>query len=109
MMQMLQDWQWDGCRKETDYYEKNCRSRRDCCFTHTQVDLENCSWSVKAVLRTCQAVSSSILFDSKNISIICKNGNILRGGETMQVKGFFPNYRKNRRLVKYFLKFKKML
>ena len=22
-MQMLQDLQWDGCRKETDYYEKS--------------------------------------------------------------------------------------
>lgn len=35
--------------------------------------------------------------------------NILRGGETMEVKGFFPAYRKNRRLVKYFFKFKKLL
>ena len=31
------------------------------------------------------------------------------GGETMEVKGFFPAYRKNRRLVKYFFKFKKLL
>ena len=50
-----------------------------------------------------------ILSDSKSISFIRKNGNILRGGETMEVKGFFPAYRKNRRLVKYFFKFKKLL
>ena len=36
--QMLQDWQWGGCRKEIDYYEKNCRSRRNRYFTDTQVD-----------------------------------------------------------------------
>jgi len=36
--QMLQDWQWDGCRKEIDYYEKNCRSRGNRYFTDTQVD-----------------------------------------------------------------------
>ena len=92
-----------------DYYEKNCRSRRNRCFTDTQVDAENCSWSIKAVLGTCQVSSSSILSDSKSISFIRKNGNILRGGETMEVKGFFPAYRKNRRLVKYFFKFKKLL
>lgn len=27
-MQMLQDLQWDGCRKETDYYEKSYGSRK---------------------------------------------------------------------------------
>ena len=63
------------------------------------MDAENCSWSIKAVLGTCQVSSSSILSDSKSISFIRKNGNILRGGETMEVKGFFPAYRKNRRLV----------
>ena len=73
------------------------------------MDAENCSWSIKAVLGTCQVSSSSILSDSKGISFIRKNGNILRGGETMEVKGFFPAYRKNRRLVKYFFKFKKLL
>ncbi len=26
---MLQDLQWDGCRKETDYYEKSYGSRRN--------------------------------------------------------------------------------
>ena len=109
MIQMLQDWQWDGCRKEIDYYEKNCRSRRNRYFTDTQVDAENCSWSIKAVLGTCQVNSSSILYGSKSISFIRENGNILRGGETMEVKGFFPAYRKNRRLVKYFFKFKKLL
>ena len=84
-------------------------SRRNRCFTGTQVDAENCSWSIQAVLGTCQVSSSSILSGSKSISFIRKNGNILRGGETMEVKGFFPAYRKNRRLVKYFFKFKKLL
>lgn len=109
MTQMLQDWQWDGCRKEIDYYEKNCRSRRNRYFTDTQVDTQNCSWSIKAVLRTCQVNSSSILYGSKSISFIRENGNILRGGESMRIKGFFPAYRKNRRLGKYFFKFKKLV
>ena len=109
MTQMLQDWQWGGCRKEIDYYEKNCRSRRNRCFTGTQVDAENCSWSIQAVLGICQVSSSSILSGSKSISFIRKNGNILRGGESMKIKGFFPAYRKNRRLVKYFFKFKKLV
>ena len=98
MTQMLQDWQWGGCRKEIDYYEKNCRSRRNRYFTDTQ-----------AVLRTYQVNSSSILYGSKSISFIRENGNILRGGESMKIKGFFPAYRKNRRLVKYFFKFKKLV
>lgn len=68
------------------------------------MDAENCSWSIQAVLGTCQVGSSSILSGSKSISFIRKNGNILRGGETMEVKGFFPAYRKNRRLVKYYVK-----
>ena len=29
---MLQDLQWDGCRKETDYYEKSYGSRRNSNF-----------------------------------------------------------------------------
>ena len=73
------------------------------------MDAENCSWSIQAVLGTCQVSSSAILSGSKSISFIRKNGNILRGGETMEVKGFFPAYRKNRRLVKYFFKLKKLL
>ena len=106
---MLQDLQWDGCRKETDYYEKSYGSRRNSNFRDTQVDIEDNSWSVEAGLRTCQNNSSSIRYGGKDISFIRKNGNILRGGETMEVKGFFPAYRKNRRLVKYFFKFKKLL
>ena len=106
---MLQDLQWDGCRKETDYYEKSYGSRRNSDFRDTQVDIKDNSWSVEAGLRTCQNNSSSIRNGGKGISFIRKNGNILRGGETMEVKGFFPAYRKNRRLVKYFFKFKKLL
>ena len=106
---MLQDLQWDGCRKETNYYEKSYGSRRNSDFGDTQVDIKDNSWSVEAGLRTCQNNSSSIRYGGKDISFIRKNGNILRGGETMEVKGFFPAYRKNRRLVKYFFKFKKLL
>ena len=106
---MLQDLQWDGCRKETDYYEKSYGSRRNSNFRDTQVDIKDNSWSFEAGLRTCQNNSSSIRYGGKDISFIRKNGNILRGGETMEVKGFFPAYRKNRRLVKYFFKFKKLL
>ena len=106
---MLQDLQWDGCRKETDYYEKSYGSRRNSNFRDTQVDIKDNSWSFEAGLRTCQNNSSSIRYGGKEISFIRKNGNILRGGETMEVKGFFPAYRKNRRLVKYFFKFKKLL
>ena len=106
---MLQDLQWDGCRKETDYYEKSYGSRRNSDFRDPQVDIKDNSWSIEAGLRTCQNNSSSIRYGGKDISFIRKNGNILRGGETMEVKGFFPAYRKNRRLVKYFFKFKKLL
>ena len=49
------------------------------------MDAENCFWSIQAVLGTCQVGSSSILSGSKSISFIRKNGNILRGGETMEV------------------------
>ena len=73
------------------------------------MDVKDNSWSIEAGLRTCQDHSSSIRYGGKGISFIRKNGNILRGGETMEVKGFFPAYRKNRRLVKYFFKFKKLL
>ena len=57
---MLQDLQWDGCRKETDYYEKSYGSRRNSDFRDTQVDIKDNSWSVEAGLRTCQNNSSSI-------------------------------------------------
>lgn len=57
---MLQDLQWDGCRKETDYYEKSYGSRRNSNFRDTQVDIKDNSWSVEAGLRTCQNNSSSI-------------------------------------------------
>ena len=62
--------------------------------------LQLLKWMLKIVLGA---------FKLFSISFIRKNGNILRGGETMEVKGFFPAYRKNRRLVKYFFKFKKLL
>ena len=80
---MLQDLQWDGCRKETDYYEKSYGSRRNSDFRDTQVDIEDISWSVEAGLRTCQDNSSSIRYGGKDISFIRKNGHILRGGEHM--------------------------
>ena len=75
--------------------------------------LQILKWMLKIVLGAFKLflglVRLVILSDSKSISFIRKNGNILRGGETMEVKGFFPAYRKNRRLVKYFFKFKKLL
>ena len=80
-MQMLQDLQWDGCRKETDYYEKSYGSRRNSDFRDTQVDIKDNSWSFEAGLRTCQNNSSSIRNGGKGISFIRKNGHILRGGE----------------------------
>ena len=92
---MLQDLQWDGCRKETDYYEKSYGSRRNSNFRDTQVDIKDNSWSVEAGLRTCQNNSSSIRYGGKDISFIRKNGHILRGGERMQVKGLFLNYKPN--------------
>ena len=65
--------------------------------------------ALKLFLGLVRLVLLLFLSGSKSISFIRKNGNILRGGETMEVKGFFPAYRKNRRLVKYFFKFKKLL
>lgn len=62
---MLQDLQWDGCRKETDYYEKSYGSRRNSNFRDTQVDIKDNSWSVEAGLRTCQNNSSSIRYGGK--------------------------------------------
>ena len=85
---MLQDLQWDGCRKETDYYEKSYGSRRNSNFRDTQVDIKDNSWSVEAGLRTCQNNSSSIRYGGKDISFIRKNGHILRGGEQYAGKGF---------------------
>ena len=73
--------QWDGCRKETDYYEKSYGSRRNSDFRDIQVDVKDNSWSVEAGLRTCQDNSSSIRYGGKDISFIRKNGHILRGGE----------------------------
>ena len=101
--------QWDGCRKETDYYEKSYGSRRNSNFRDTQVDIEDNSWSVEAGLRTCQNNSSSIRYGGKDISFIRKNGHILRGGERMQVKGLFLNYKKNRRLMQYFFKIRELV
>ena len=70
---MLQDLQWDGCRKETDYYEKSYGSRRNSNFRDTQVDIKDNSRSVEAGLRTCQNNSSSIRYGGKDISFIRKN------------------------------------
>ena len=81
---MLQDLQWDGCRKETDYYEKSYGSRRNSNFRDTQVDIKDNSWSVEAGLRTCQNNSSSIRYGGKDISFIRKNGNILRGTDMLK-------------------------
>ena len=67
------------------------------------------SWSVEAGLRTCQNNSSSIRYGGKDISFIRKNGHILRGGEHMQVKGLFLNYKKNRRLMQYFFKIRELV
>ena len=75
------DLQWDGCRKETDYYEKSYGSRRNSNFRDTQVDIKDNSWSFEAGLRTFQYKSSSIRYGGKVISFIRKNGHILRGGE----------------------------
>ena len=108
-MQMLQVLQWDGCRKETDYYEKSYGSRRNSNFRDTQVDIKDNSWSFEAGLRTCQNNSSSIRNGGKGISFIRKNGHILRGGERMQVKGLFLNYKKNRRLMQYFFKIRELV
>ena len=82
---MLQDLQWDGCRKETDYYEKSYGSRRNSDFRDTQVDIKDNSWSVEAGLRTCQNNSSSIRY------------------------GLFLNYKKNRRLMQYFFKIRELV
>ena len=101
--------QWDGCRKETDYYEKSYGSRRNSDFRDTQVDIKDNSWSFEAGLRTCQNNSSSIRYGGKDISFIRKNGHILRGGERMQVKGLFLNYKKNRRLMQYFFKIRELV
>lgn len=106
---MLQVLQWDGCRKETDYYEKSYGSRRNSDFRDTQVDIKDNSWSFEAGLRTCQNNSSSIRNGGKGISFIRKNGHILRGGEHMQVKGLFLKYKKNRRLMQYFFKIRELV
>ena len=105
----VEDLQWDGCRKETDYYEKSYGSRRNSNFRDTQVDIKVNSWSFEAGLRTCQNNSSSIRYGGKDISFIRKNGHILRGGERMQVKGLFLNYKKNRRLMQYFFKIRELV
>lgn len=106
---MLQDLQWDGCRKETDYYEKNYGSCRNSNFRDTQMDIKDNSWSVEAGLRICQNNSSSIRYGGKGISCIRKNGHILIGGEHMQAKGLFLNYKKNRRLMQYFFKIRELV
>ena len=60
--------------------------------------------ALKLVLRTCQNNSSSIRYGGKDISFIRKNRHIQRGGEHMQVKGLFLNYKKNRQLMQYFFR-----
>ena len=92
------------------YYQgKSYGSRRNSNFRDTQVDIKDNSWSVEAGLRTCQNNSSSIRYGGKDISFIRKNGHILRGGERMQVKGLFLNYKKNRRLMQYFFKIRELV
>ena len=76
--------------------------------------LQILKWILKIVLGALKLFLGLIrlillLFCIKSISFIRENGNILRGGESMKIKGFFPAYRKNRRLVKYFFKFKKLV
>ena len=88
---------------------KSYGSRRNSDFRDTQVDIKDNSWSVEAGLRTCQNNSSSIRYGGKDISFIRKNGHILRGGERMQVKGLFLNYKKNRRLMQYFFKIRELV
>ena len=73
------------------------------------MDSKDYSWSIKAGLRACQNNASSIRTGGKDISFIRKNGNILKGGEHMQVKGLFLNYKKNRRLMKYFFKLSELV
>lgn len=73
------------------------------------MDSKDYSWSIEAGLRACQDNSSSIRYGSKDISFIRKNWNILRGGELMQIKGLFLNYKKNQRLMKYFFKLSKLV
>ena len=91
------------------YYEKSYGSCRNSDFRDTQVDIKDNSWSVEAGLRTCQNNSSSICYGGKDISFIRKNGYILRGGERMQVKGLFLNYKKNRRLMQYFFRIRELV
>ena len=73
------------------------------------MDVKDNSWSIEAGLRTCQDHSSSIRYGGKGISFIRKNRYILRGGERMQVKGLFLNYKKNRRLMQYFFKIRELV
>ena len=73
------------------------------------MDVKDNSWSIEAGLRTCQDHSSSIRYGGKGISFIRMNGHILRGGERMQVKGLFLNYKKNRRLMQYFFKIRELV
>ena len=73
------------------------------------MDVKDNSWSIEAGLRTCQDNSSSIRYGGQDISFIRKNGHILRGGERMQVKGLFLNYKKNRRLMQYFFKIRELV
>ena len=79
------------------------------------VMLEILKWILRIILgalkrlRTCQNNSSSIRYGGKDISFIRKNGHILRGGERMQVKGLFLNYKKNRRLMQYFFKIRELV
>ena len=73
------------------------------------MDSKDYSWNIKAGLRACQNNSSSIRTGGKDISFNRKNGYILKGDEHMQVKGLFFNYKKNRRLMKYFFKLSELV
>ena len=78
------------------------------------VILEILKWILRIILGALKLVlglnnSSSIRYGGKDISFIRKNGHILRGGERMQVKGLFLNYKKNRRLMQYFFKIRELV
>ena len=64
---------------------------------------------LKWILRIILGALKLVLGLGKDISFIRKNGHILRGGDRMQVKGLFLNYKKNRRLMQYFFKIRELV
>ena len=78
------------------------------------VILEILKWILRIILGALKLVLGLariilIRYGGKDISFIRKNGHILRGGERMQVKGLFLNYKKNRRLMQYFFKIRELV